>query len=126
MQSVKVPTSRDYQEYLVNSLKEPERSAGYLTAILEEPDPEPELLASALDDVAAALGSEGARQWVKDFGASDKSQAVYELAAWLDSLGLRLTIDVQYSEQFMADFREAQQDIENGDVVPFESIRRDV
>jgi hypothetical protein len=126
MQSVKVPTSRDYQEYLVNSLKDPERAAGYIAAILEVSDPEPELLASALDDVAIALGGEGDRAWVKDFGASDKSQAVYELAAWLDSLGLRLTVDVQYSEQFMADFREAQQDIENGDVVPLSSIRRDV
>jgi len=126
MQSVKVPTSRDYQEYLVNSLKDPDRAAGYIAAILEESDPEPELLASALDDVAISLGGDGDRQWVKDFGASDKSQAVYELAAWLDSLGLKLTVDVQYSEKFMADFREAQQDIENGDVVSFESIRRDV
>ena len=95
MQSVKVPTSRDYQEYLVNSLKDPERAAGYITAILEEPDPEPELLASALDDVAIALGGEGDRQWVKDFSASDKSQAVYELAAWLDSFGLNLTVTVK-------------------------------
>jgi hypothetical protein len=126
MQSVKVLTSRDYQEYLVDSLKDPERAAGYIAAILEESDPEPELLASALDDVAISLGGDGDRQWVKDFGASDKSQAVYELAAWLDSLGLKLTVDVQYSEKFMADFREAQQDIENGDVVSFESIRRDV
>ncbi len=93
MQSVKVPTSRDYQEYLVNSLKDPERAAGYIAAILEESDPEPELLAAALDDVAAALGDEGDRQWVKDFGASDKSQAVYELAEWLDSLGLKLTVE---------------------------------
>jgi hypothetical protein len=36
-------------------------------------------------------------RWVKDFGASDKSQAVYELAAWLDSLGLRLTVTVKPS-----------------------------
>jgi EAL domain-containing protein (putative c-di-GMP-specific phosphodiesterase class I) len=36
---------------------------------------------------------EGDRQWVKDFGASDKSQVVYELAAWLDSLGLKLTVE---------------------------------
>jgi hypothetical protein len=125
MQSVKVPTSRDYQEYLVNSLKDPERAAGYITAILEESDPEPELLASALDDVAISLGNDGDRAWVKDFGASGKSQAVYELAAWLDSLGLKLTVDVQYSEKFITDFREAQQDIENGDVVPLSSIRRD-
>jgi hypothetical protein len=53
------------------------------------------LLALALDDVAAALGGEGDRQWVKDFGASDKSQAVYELSAWLDNLGLKLTVTVK-------------------------------
>jgi phage replication-related protein YjqB (UPF0714/DUF867 family) len=97
MQSVKVPTSRDYQEYLVNSLKDPERAAGYITAILEELDPEPELLASALDDVVVALGGDGDRQWVKDFGASDKSQAVYELVEWLDSLGLKLAVIIKPS-----------------------------
>jgi len=50
-------------------------------------------LARAIDNVA--LGGEGDRQWVKDFSASDKSQAVYELAAWLDSLGLKLTVTVK-------------------------------
>jgi len=95
MQSVKVPTSRDYQEYLIESLQNPERAAGYIAAILEEEDPEPELLASALDDVAIALGSDKDRQWVKDFGAKDKSHSVYELAAWLDSLGLKLTVTVK-------------------------------
>jgi hypothetical protein len=55
------------------------------------------LLASAIDDVASALGGDGDRQWVKDFGASKKSQAVYELAAWLDSLGLKLTVTVKPS-----------------------------
>jgi hypothetical protein len=66
---------------------------------LEEPNPETELLASALDDVASALGGDGDRQWVKDFGASDKSQAVYELAAWLDKLGLKLTVSVRQLDQ---------------------------
>ncbi|WP_072143554.1 DNA-binding protein [Pseudanabaena sp. 'Roaring Creek'] len=99
MQSVKVSTSRDYQEYLVNSLKDPERAAGYITAILEESDPEPELLGSALDDVAIALGGESDRSWVKDFSASNKSQAVYELAAWLNSFGLKLTVSVKQLEQ---------------------------
>ena len=49
--------------------------------------------------MAIALGGEGDRQWVKDFGASDQSQAVYELAAWLDSLGLKLTVSVKQLEQ---------------------------
>ena len=125
MESTNHPSSRSFRDYLIESLQDPEDAAGYLTAILEDPDPEPELLALELDDVAIPLGGEGDRQWVKDFGKSDKCQAVYELAAWLDSLGLRLSV-VQYSEKFISDFREAQQDIENGDVVPFESIRRDV
>jgi hypothetical protein len=34
-------------------------------------------------------------------------------------------VDVKYSDEFRADFREAQQDIENGDVVPLSSIHRD-
>lgn len=97
MESTNHPASRSFRDYLMESFQDPEDAAGYLTAILEEPDPEPELLAAALDDVVAALGDEGDRQWVKDFGASDKSQAVYELAAWLDSLRLRLTVTVKQS-----------------------------
>lgn len=99
MQSTDYPASRDYRVSLIKSLQDPEDAAGYLTAILEEIDPEPELLASALEDVAIALGGEGDRQWVKDFGASDKSQAVYELAAWLDGFGLKLSVSVKQLEQ---------------------------
>ena len=55
------------------------------------------MLAAALDDIVVALGSEKDRQWVNDFDASDKSQAVYELAAWLDSLGLNLAVTVKPS-----------------------------
>lgn len=95
MQNQDVPASRDYQESLIESLKDPEDSASYLTAILEEKDSEPELLALCLGHVAAALGGDKDRQWVKDFGASDKSQAVYDLAAWLDSLGLKLSVTVK-------------------------------
>jgi DNA-binding phage protein len=43
MQSMKILTSRDYQVYLVNSLKDTDRAANYITAILEESDPEPGL-----------------------------------------------------------------------------------
>ncbi len=34
-------------------------------------------------------------RWVKDFGVSDKSQVVYELATCLDSLGLKLSVSVK-------------------------------
>jgi hypothetical protein len=70
-----------------------------VSAILEEEKPEPELLPLCLDHVAAALGNESDRQWVKDFGESDKSPVVYELATWLDSLGLKLTVSVKQLEQ---------------------------
>ena len=55
MESTDYPASRDYQVSLIKSLQDPEDAAGYLTAILEESDPEPELLASALDDVAMVI-----------------------------------------------------------------------
>ena len=91
MQSVKVQV-KTHEYFLIESLKDPEESATYVSAVLEEEKPESGLLPLCLGHVAAALGGEGDRQWVKDFGASDKSQTMYELAAWLDSLGLRLTV----------------------------------
>ena len=96
MQSVKVQV-KSHEDFLIESLKDPEEAAAYVSAVFEEEKPEPELLPLCLGHVASALGDEGDRQWVKDFGASDKSQAVYELAAWLDSLGLRLTVMVKPS-----------------------------
>ena len=50
----KVPTSDRYDEYLIESLKDPEEAAGFLEAILEEEDPEPELLRNALRKVIEA------------------------------------------------------------------------
>ena len=47
--------------------------------------------------MAAALGDNGDREWVKGFGASDKSQAVYELNQWLNELGLQLIVTVKSS-----------------------------
>ena len=91
MQSVKVQV-KSHEDFLIESLKDPEEAAAYVSAVFEEKKPEIDLLPLCLGHVAAALGGEGDRQWVKDFGASDKSQTVYELAAWLDSLGLRLTV----------------------------------
>ncbi len=96
MQSVKVQV-KTHEDFLIESLKDPEEAAAYVSAVLEEEKPESELLSLCLGHVAAALGAEGDREWVKDFGASNKSQAVYELAACLDSLGLKLTVTVKPS-----------------------------
>jgi hypothetical protein len=91
MQSVQV--TKSHENFLIDSLKDPEESADYLAAVLEEVAPE--LLPLCLGHVAAALGTASDRQWVKDFGASGKSHSVYELTEWLDSLGLKLTVTVK-------------------------------
>ena len=51
-----MPTSDSYQKYLISALKDPKHSAAYIEAIMEEKDPEPELLKHALQDVAEAIG----------------------------------------------------------------------
>lgn len=94
MQSVKVQTTKSYQEYLIASLKDPEEAAGYITAILEEEAPEPGLLYSALEDIGTALAES------KDLGLQqgfrgERSQAIYDLTAYLDKLGLKLTVTVK-------------------------------
>jgi hypothetical protein len=83
---------KNHEDFLIDSLKDHEEAAAYVTAVLEEENPEPELLPLCLGHVAAALGNDSDLQWVKDFVANNKSQAVYELAAWLDSQGLKLQI----------------------------------
>lgn len=46
--------SRDYEEYLIESLKDPEEAAGYLNAVIEDGDPKVFLL--ALKHVQQAYG----------------------------------------------------------------------
>ncbi|TYQ30859.1 transcriptional regulator [Pseudanabaena sp. UWO310] len=88
---------KTHEDFLIESLKDPEEAAAYVSAVLEEEKPEIDLLPLCLGHVAIALGNDGDRALVKDFGASGKSQAVYELAAWLNSLGLRLVVTVKPS-----------------------------
>ena len=83
---------KNHEDFLIDSLKDPEEAAAYVTAVLEEENPEPELLPLGLGHVATALGNDNDRQWVKDFAANDKSQSLYEFAQWLDSQGLKLQI----------------------------------
>jgi len=102
MKDVKAPTSSSYQEYLISSLKDPERSAGYIGVFLEldEVGPEPELLRSALKDVIDARRqsdnlSEKARQYYEklDKILSETGGAeIYALIELLDALGFRMAI----------------------------------
>lgn len=103
MKNVKMPTSDSYLDALIESFKEnPERAAGYLTAIIDTEDPEPELLLSALKDVAEALCEKMPPEQAKDHKeklekllANGESAIIYSLGYWLNALGLQLTVTVK-------------------------------
>jgi DNA-binding phage protein len=103
MKEVKMPTSDSYHNYLIESLrKEPELAAAYITATLEEEDPEPELLKMALSNVAEALCEkkmtpEQAKvhlEKLDELLSKTGSEAIYNLGTWLNAFGLKLTVTV--------------------------------
>ncbi len=103
MKEVKMPTSDSYYNYLIESLrKEPELAAAYITATLEEEDPEPELLKLALSHVAEALGEQNMTpeqaklhlEKLDELLSKSGSEAIYNLGTWLNAFGLKLTVTV--------------------------------
>ncbi|MCU0542403.1 MAG: transcriptional regulator [Oscillatoriaceae cyanobacterium Prado104] len=102
MKNANVPTSDSYREYLIESLKDPEEAAGYIGAILEEKDPEPELLRSAIGKVIAAkiginalseLGEKSYEKLDKMLAESGGSE-IYSFVELLEALGFKLEITV--------------------------------
>ncbi len=94
--------SKSYQEELIESLKDPEEAAEYLTAALEDGDPEVFLL--ALRDVAEARGggmtklAEKAklnRENLYRMLSEKGNPELYSLGALLDALGFRLAVKVK-------------------------------
>ncbi|HBK99916.1 MAG TPA: transcriptional regulator [Microcoleaceae bacterium UBA10368] len=101
-----MPRSDSYREYLIESLKEPEESAGYLEAILEEKDAEPELLRNAIRKVIEArirmnALSDSAKKYHerldKMLTASSGSE-IYCFVELLEALGFKLGITVEDGE----------------------------
>ena len=102
MEEVKTPRSRSYREYLISSLKDPERTAGYIGVMLEldEEGFEPELLRSALQEVAEAREqmnnlSEDAKvryEKLDKMLLETKGAEIYSLIEFLDALGFRIAI----------------------------------
>ncbi len=102
MKDVKMPTSRSYREYLITSLKDPERAAGNIEVALElaEKDPQPDVLRLTLKDVVEArvqmnnLSEEARQSYEKldkillDTGGAE----IYSLVELLDALGFRVAI----------------------------------
>jgi|GEM_PF-1066712 len=95
--------SLPYHPFLIESLrKNPALSAAYITATIEEIDPEPELLKLALTDVAEALGQlkmtpeeyELHLKKLDELLSRQGSDTIYNLGTWLNALGLKLTVAV--------------------------------
>ena len=96
------PTSRSYQDQLIQDLKNPEEAVAYLNAALEESDTT--LFLKALRNVAeahgmkylaqeASLNREAMYRMLSDQGNPQLSS----LTAILESLGLRLAVEVKDS-----------------------------
>jgi len=100
MKNVKMPTSDSYREFLIECLKDPEHAAGYIEAILEEKDPEPELLCNALRKVAEAQAesnklSDSAKQHDEKLDkilTQSGGAEIYTFIELLDALGFRVAI----------------------------------
>ena len=103
MQDVKIPVSDSYTEWLIESLKAPEESAGFLEAILEEEDPEPELLRNALRKVIEAYrrsnhlsnSAENYQKKLDQILTESGCQEIYTFVELLKELGFRLEIKVE-------------------------------
>ncbi|KYC42007.1 transcriptional regulator [Scytonema hofmannii PCC 7110] len=95
-----MPTSDRYQDYLIESLKDPEEAVAYIEAILEAENPEPELLRSAIEDVIDArlrmnnLSEQAKVHWENLSSILSKSsgEEIYSLVTLLNSLGFRLEV----------------------------------
>jgi DNA-binding phage protein len=99
-----------YHPFLIEQLKDPAYSAGYLTMFLNEPeegDLDLGIFPSALRDVFEALGepimsAEDAKLHLEklDVLMSHNGMAtIYALANWLKVLGLKLTVAVAQEDE---------------------------
>lgn len=107
MENAKMPTSDSYQVYLIEALKDKIHAAAYLTAHLEDEEPEPGLLELALSNVFEALGepnmsAEDAKLHLEKLDvllSGEGSATIYALASWLKALGLKLTVVVDEGDK---------------------------
>ena len=102
MKDVKAPTSRSYQEFLIESLRNTEEAAGYIEVTLTEASDEPKLLQMVLKDVVDSrlkfnnLSELAQLQWEKlDKMLTESGGAeIYSLVELLEALGFKLEVTV--------------------------------
>jgi len=107
MKDVKTPTTRNYRDYLIKSLQEPERAASNIEVALELEEKDPELLRLTLKDVVDArlqmnnISDQAKQHYAKidQILSETGGTEIYTLVALLDSLGLRLAVTVKEINQ---------------------------
>lgn len=100
------PKTRDYHEFLIKSLQDPEERAGYVEIVLEEGGDEPRLLPKVLSNVVEAYRvqnefPESARQRydrLLAMLAESGGAEIYALVEFLQSIDLQVRIAVNPSE----------------------------
>ncbi len=101
MKDVKTPTSRNYREHLISSLKDTQEAAAYIETFLElEEGFEPELLRSALKNILDARLrinnlSEETKQHYKKLDKillETRGNEIYSLIELLNAFGFRIAI----------------------------------
>lgn len=98
--------SLPYHPFLIQSLKNPIDSAMYLEAFFEEENPEAELIKMVLSNISEALCQQQIapeqakidREKLNELLSQRGSDAIYNLAQWLQTLGLKLTVTVCEAE----------------------------
>ena len=105
---MKIPTSRSYREFLIESLKNPESSAAYIEAALEleEGSPDPQLLRAMLKDVIEARIntnniSDSTKQLHEKLDrmlTESNAAEIYTFIELMDNLGFRVAISPKEAE----------------------------
>ena len=116
-----MPKTHSYHDYLIKSLQEIEESAAYIQAILEEKDPESELLLTVLRDVVKAQGKisimtvENQHNWEKlqELLKVSGGEEIYRFMGLLKSLGLKTEIAVNQGETPDASMLESSSRVES-------------
>ncbi|MGK7884668.1 MAG: DNA-binding protein [Crocosphaera sp.] len=112
--------TKNYHQYLIESLKDSTEATAYLWAILQEENPEPELLKFALENILEALGASRLnsheiplqKDKIDELLNKSGSEVIYSLVAWLNKLGLELTVSVS-EDSPLVDQQESQDNINN-------------
>ena len=107
MKNAKMPTSDSYQDYLIEALKDKRHAAAYLTAHLEDDEPEAGLLELGLSNVFEALGepnmsADEAKLHLEKLDgllSQNGMATIYALANWLKVLGLKLSVAVDAGDE---------------------------